>query len=96
MIKSWSHRGTVDIWNGLNSKAARTIPKTVWQAVTDRLDVLNAATALRDLKLPPSNKLEALKRDQKGRHAIRVNQQYRITFRWDTGDAYEVRCEDYH
>lgn len=58
--------------------------------------MLNAAHELRDLASPPANRLEALKGDQKGRHSIRVNAQYRITFRFADGHAHDVRCEDYH
>ncbi len=56
----------------------------------------NAAKSFEDLRLPPGNRLEALKGDRKGYHSIRVNQQYRITFRFENGNAFEVRCEDYH
>ena len=96
LIKSWSHQGTADIWDGTNSKAAREIPRTIWQAVGDRLDAIHAAHELRDLALPPSNRLHPLKGRDKGRYSLRINQQYRITFRWDAGHAWEVRCEDYH
>jgi proteic killer suppression protein len=51
---------------------------------------------LSDLASPPGNRLEALKGDHRGRHSIRVNEQYRLTFRWEGNNAYEVRCEDYH
>lgn len=54
------------------------------------------AQRLMDLRSPPGNRLEALKGSQRGRHSIRVNEQYRITLRWEGNHAYEVRCEDYH
>ena len=61
-----------------------------------KLLMLNAATALRDLKSPPNNKLEALKKERKGQHSIRVNDQYRICFIWDAGNASSVEITDYH
>jgi proteic killer suppression protein len=61
-----------------------------------KLDRVNAAHELRDLQTPPGTRLHPLKGDQKGRYAIRVNEQYRITFRFENGNAKEVRCEDYH
>jgi proteic killer suppression protein len=64
--------------------------------VRRRLDMLNAAMGVRDLRAPPSNRLEALKGDQTGRYSIRVNRQYWITCRFEDGHAFEVRCEDYH
>jgi toxin HigB-1 len=65
-------------------------------AALRRLDAINAATTLRDLLVRPSNRLEALKRDRIGQHSIRVNDQYRICFRWHEGDAYDVEIVDYH
>lgn len=58
--------------------------------------MLNAARELRDLRMPPGNRLEALKGELKGMHSIRVNEQWRIIFRWERGDAYEVSVVDYH
>jgi proteic killer suppression protein len=57
---------------------------------------LDAADRLDDLRIPPGNRLEALKGDRKGQHSIRVNDQWRVCFRWDDGDAYEVEIVDYH
>lgn len=61
-----------------------------------KLDALHAATALNDLRVPPGNRLEPLRGDQARRHSIRVNEKLRITFRFESGHAWEVRCEDYH
>lgn len=61
-----------------------------------RLDAINAAHVIGDLRVPPGHKLHPLKDDQKGRHAIWVNTQFRITFRFENGNAHEVRCEDFH
>ena len=65
-------------------------------AALRRLDALDSATTLRDLLARPSNRLEALKRDRAGQHSIRINDQYRICFRWHEGNAYDVEIVDYH
>jgi proteic killer suppression protein len=96
VILTFADATTADLFHGANTKAARAIDKTVWPVVRRKLDMVNAAAAVRDLRVPPNNRLEALKGAQAGRFSIRVNQQYRITFRFDEGNAFEVRCEDYH
>ena len=96
MIQSFADVATKDIYDGVDSKAARRIPKEIWPIVRRKLDALNAATSLGDLQNIPGNRFEALKGDLKGRYSIRVNQQYRITFRFESGHAHDVRCEDYH
>jgi toxin HigB-1 len=96
VIQSFVDVTTEDIFNGKDSKAARKVDKEVWPVVRRKLDMLNAATKLDDLRVPPGNRLEALKADQKGRHSIRVNQRLRLTFRFEGGNAHDVRCEDYH
>ena len=58
--------------------------------------MLNAATNVTDLRVPPGSRLEALKGDRKGQHSIRVNDQYRVCFRWRNGDAFDVEIVDYH
>ena len=95
MILSFANTATEDIFHGKNIKAARTIEKVVWPVMRRKLDALNAAHELRDLSTPPSNRLEPLKGDQQGRYSIRVNDQYRVTFRFADGHAHDVRCEDY-
>ena len=96
MIRSFADATTEDLFNGVNSKAARRIPQNVRAVVQRKLDGVNAAAELRDLRQPPGNRLETLKGDQRGRYSIRVNDQYRITFRFEAGHAEDVRCEDYH
>ncbi len=61
-----------------------------------RVEMLNAATRLEDLRVPPSNRLEALRGRRKGFHSIRINDQWRIVFRWSDGDAFDVTIVDYH
>lgn len=96
MIRSLGDHTTRDIWNGVNSKAARRIPRGLWSAVSRKLDQIDAVTRLDDLKVPPGNRLHALVGDLAGYHAIRVNDQYRIVFRFEGHDAHDVRCTDYH
>ncbi len=96
MIRSFADRTTRDIWNGVNSKPARSIPRPLWPVVRRKLDQIDAVSKLDDLRVPPSNRLHALQGDWAGFHAIRVNDQYRIVFRFSGQDAHEVRCTDYH
>ncbi len=96
MIRSFADETTRDLFSSVNSKAARRIPNTAWRAAQRKLKQLDLVATLDALNIPPENDLHALKGDQAGRHAIRVNDQYRITFRWEGHDAFDVRCEDYH
>ena len=83
MIVAWQDQGTEDIFNGHNSKAARkTCPQVLWKIATGKLDQLDSVTALDKLCIPPGNQLEALSGNRKGQHSIRINDQYRICFRW--------------
>ena len=97
MIQSFRNVGTEDIFNGRRTKAARsTCPQSLWKVATRKLDQLDSVTALHELQVPPGNRLEALKEDRQGQHSIRINDQYRLCFRWtDTGPA-EVEIVDYH
>ena len=96
MIRSFADAATEDLFHGRNTKTARRFPRELWRAIQRKLERVNAAADLSFLVDPPANRLQALKGDQKGRHSIRINDQYRVTFRFETGDAYEVRVEDYH
>lgn len=96
MIRSFADQATRDIWHGVNSKAARRIPKALWPVVRRKLDQIDSVTKLDDLRVPPGNRLHALEGDRAGYHAIRVNDQYRIVFRFEGQDAYDVCCTDYH
>ena len=96
VIASFADTITRDLYDGTNSREARTIPKPIWPVVVRKLDFLNAAHALHDLLSPPGNRLEALKGNKKGWHSIRVNDQYRIVFRWSEGNAHDVQVTDYH
>ena len=96
MIQSFADRATADLFRQRNSRSARRIPRELWRSAQRKLKLLDAIARLDDLAVPAGNRLELLKGDQAGRHSIRVNDQYRITFRWENGNAYEVRVEDYH
>ena len=96
MIRTLADDATRDIWNGVNTKAARHIPRELWPVVRRKLDQIDAVIRLEDLKMPPGNRLHALTGDLRGWHAVRVNDQYRIVFRFDGADAFDVRCTDYH
>jgi proteic killer suppression protein len=80
VIRSFSDETTRDLFGSVNSKAARRIPSTAWRAAQRKLKQLDLVATLDDLKIPPGNDPHALKGDQAGRHAIRVNDQYRIYF----------------
>lgn len=85
-----------DVFQGLRSKAARRLPSDVRAVALRKLDMLNAARSLQDLMAPPGNRLEPLRDDLRGYHSIRVNDQWRVVFRWTSGEAHEVRIADYH
>jgi proteic killer suppression protein len=72
------------------------MPRELWRMVQRKLTLLDGAARLDDLAIPAGNRLERLRGQRAGRHSIRVNDQYRVTFRWESGHAYEVSVEDYH
>ena len=96
MILNFLDRATEDVFNGADTKTARTIPRSIWKVAQRKLDMLNAAHEVQDLKAPPGNRLETLKGDRKGWHSIRINDQYRIVFQWSDGNAKDVGIVDYH
>lgn len=97
MIVSFKNQGTEDIFDGNNSKEARKLcPINCWEIARRKLDQLNAALYLDDMRVPPGNRLEALKGERKGQYSIRINDQYRICFIWRLQDASEVEILDYH
>ena len=96
MIRSFGDEPTADLFRERNSRSARRIPRELWRVIQRKLELIDAAGRLDDLAVPAGNRLELLKSDRAGRQSIRVNDQYRITFRWENGNAYEVRVEDYH
>jgi proteic killer suppression protein len=91
-----SFGATADVYHGRNTKAARGLSQQLWSVIRRKLDYVNAALFLNALREPAGNRLEELKGKRAGSYSIRVNDQYRITFRFEQGDAFDVRCEDYH
>ena len=96
MIRSFADETTADLFRERNSRAARRVPPDLWRVTQRKLKAIDVAARLDDLTIPAGNRLEKLRGEQAGRHSIRVNDQFRVTFRWEEGDAYEVRVEDYH
>ena len=96
MIISFKDTASEDIFNGYNTKAGRSIPQAVWAVAVRKLDLLNAAHDICDLRVPPGSKLERLKGSLAERYSIRINDQYRIVFKWSQGNALEVWITDYH
>jgi proteic killer suppression protein len=97
MIRSFKDDGTEDIFNGRNTKAARrTCPRSLWKVATRKLDQLDSVSALDELRVPPGNRLEALKGERAGQFSIRINDQYRICFTWIDREPDKVEIVDYH
>jgi proteic killer suppression protein len=96
MIRSFANDTTQDIWNGVSGKAARKVPRAIWPVIRRKLDQIDTVARLDDLRVPPGNRLHALVDDLVGCHAIRVNDRYRIIFRFEGENAFDVRCVDYH
>lgn len=97
MILSFRDSGTEDIFYGENTKTARkTCPETLWKVAGRKLDQLDSAETLNDLKIPLANRLEALKGNRKGQHSIRINDKYRICFVWKDNVPEAVEIVDYH
>jgi len=96
MIASFGDKASGALYHGERGKAIRRFPPAIRGAALRKLDVLNGAAELGDLRSPPGNRLEALRGDLAGLHSIRVNDQWRIVFRWADGDAHDVRIVDYH
>ena len=96
MLRTFRDDTTRDIFDGTNTKAYRRVPLDIHPVAHRKLDLLNGAAILGDLRVPPGNRLEDLKGDLKGFHSIRVNDQWRIVFRWVDNGADDVQIQDYH
>ena len=94
MIASFGDKATESLFHEGTAKGR--LPNQITSVALRKLDMLNAATQLGDLRSPPGNRLEALRGDYAGLHSIRINDQWRIVFRWESGDAHEVQIIDYH
>ncbi len=93
MIRTFGCTETEKIWEGNSS---RKLPGNIQNIARRKLRMLNNAQDLRDLRIPPANRLEALHGNREGQHSIRINDQWRICFVWDHGDASKVEIVDYH
>jgi proteic killer suppression protein len=96
VIVSFADRATEALYHGEATGLVRRLPPDIRATALRKLDMLNAAYVLLDMRSPPGNRLEALRGDLAGRHSIRVNDQWRIVFRWTDAGAEEVRLTDYH
>jgi proteic killer suppression protein len=92
-MRRFKNEETENLWEGL---AVRRLDKSVRKQAQRRLQLLMAATIIEDLKIPPSNKLEGLKGNRKGQYSIRVNQQYRLCFKWTDEGPFDIEFTDYH
>jgi proteic killer suppression protein len=96
VIASFGDRATADLYHGARTRRARAFPSDIRAVALRKLDMVNAARVLSDLRSPPGNRLEALRGDLRGFHSIRINDQWRVVFRWAEGAAHDVRVFDYH
>ena len=93
MIKSFKCKDTDKIWN---EEVSKKLPHDIQKRALRKLMMLNVATVLEDLRIPPNNRLEALTGDRQGQYSIRINDQYRICFRWLDNHSFDVEIVDYH
>lgn len=93
MIQSFKSRETENIWNGFRSKK---LPNDIQQVARRKLRMINNSHIINDLRVPPANQLEKLCGNLQGFYSIRINKQWRIIFKWENGNAYEVQIVDYH
>lgn len=96
MIESFGNRLAEDLYHDRHSRAIRAFAPELRRAARRKLLYLHDATELRDLRVPPGNRLEALRGKYRGRYSIRINEQWRIMFRWQGGNALAVEVTDYH
>jgi proteic killer suppression protein len=96
VIESFGDQATEDLFHGRKTKRTRALPADLVKVALRKLDMLNAAHLLEDLRVPPANRLEALKGNWPGFHSVRINDQFRVVFQWKDGQASKVRVVDYH
>ncbi len=94
VIKTFADKSTKEFWDTGKSQAMP--PANLRSAAKNKLAMVHSAGKLEDLRIPPGNRLQALHRDRKGQHSIRINEQFRVCFVWKDGDAFEVEITDYH
>lgn len=93
MIRTFRDKTAAALFLG---KPVKRLPPEIRKRAREKLDMIHNAHSLEDLRVPPANRLEALSGDREGQHSIRINQQWRVCFRWENGEAYEVEITDYH
>jgi len=93
MIKSFKDKETEKVYS---REGSNKLPRYMQQVALRKLRMINNAKNLNDLRIPPANRLEKLRGDREGQHSIRINDQWRICFTWQKGDAYDVEITDYH
>jgi proteic killer suppression protein len=96
MINSFGNRLAEDLYFDRQSRATRGFAADLRRSARRKLLYLHDAAVLKDLRVPPGNRLEALKGSYRGKHSIRINEQWRVVFRWQSGNAFEVEVVDYH
>ena len=96
VILSFSGTSAEDIFHGDETKAARALPKDLWPIARRKLDMIDAASNVNDLRQPPGNRFEKLVGDRAGQYSIRINDQFRICFEFDKRNATNVEIVDYH
>ena len=97
MIQSFKDAGTEDIFNGINSRESRSVClQSLWEIASRKLDQIDSAESIDDLRIPPGNRLERLKGDREGQYSIRINEQYRICFFWEETGPTDIEIVDYH
>jgi len=97
MIVSFKNKVTEDIFNGVNSKNIRkACPDSILRVVVRKLDQLDSVVNIKELKVPPGNRLESLSGNRKEQFSIRINNQYRMCFKWSESGPFDVEITDYH
>ena len=97
MIQSFKNIATEDIFNGKSTKVALKIcPKNIWKVAARKLDQLDSVISIKELRIPPGNRLESLSGNREGQYSIRINDQYRICFKWSEKGPMDVEITDYH
>lgn len=93
MIRTFTDKTTAAVFLG---KPAKRLPPDIRKRAREKLDMIDQARVLADLRVSPANRLEPLKGERAGQYSIRINRQWRVCFRWEDGDAYDVEITDYH
>jgi proteic killer suppression protein len=96
VIVSFGDKATEDLFHNRQTQRVRRYPPEILRPSLQKLDMLNSSRDVKDLQSPPGNRLELLKGDLKGYYSVRINERWRLVFRWQGADAHEVQIMDYH